>query len=178
MWLTTDDCVNSTGATCQQGLTLAHYHAWRRIAASDDARALGFLVTEDDVTFHRQFRQLFGRFAAQLPADFDVAYVGQLSRRVLGHDASSKPLKTLLQSEVAPFTTHAYLVSRAGAAFLADHLEFLLARSGSPHSPQPYYINADTPRQQPWGMTALEMKVSAGLTQLTLLPASCLLPDN
>ena len=55
-------------------------------------------MLEDDVTFHTHFRKLWPRYAAearfgaaaltsgvadvfaQLPADFTVAYVGQLSR--------------------------------------------------------------------------------------------------
>ncbi len=78
---------------------------------------------------------------------------------VLDHDPASKPLTSLIQSEVAPFTTHAYLLSRAGAVFLANHFEYLLARSGSAHASAPLYINADTPKLQPWKMTALELKI-------------------
>ncbi len=82
-----------------------------------------------------------------------------LDAAVLDHDPKSKPLTTLLQSDVAPFTTHAYIVSRAGAAFLANHLEFMLSRSGSPHARAPFYMNADAAKGYPWGMTALEMKI-------------------
>ena len=64
MWLDKDDCVNATGATCQQGLTLAHANAWRRIAAST-ADVRGFLILEDDATFHNDFRSLFTRYASQ-----------------------------------------------------------------------------------------------------------------
>jgi len=78
---------------------------------------------------------------------------------VLDHDRASKPLTTLLQSDVAPYTTHAYLVSREGAAFLANHLEFMLARAGSPHAKLPLYLNADTPQLYPWGLTALDVKI-------------------
>jgi hypothetical protein len=88
-----------------------------------------------------------------------VAYVGQLSRVVLDHDRASKPLKSLVQADVAPFTTHAYLVSRDGAAFLANHLQFILARAGSPHARAPFYMNADAPQQFPWGLTALDVKI-------------------
>jgi FkbM family methyltransferase len=96
---------------------------------------------------------------SQLPADFAVAYVGQLSRVVLDHDRGSKPLKVLLQSDVAPYTTHAYLVSRDGAALLANHLQFMLARAGSPHARAPFYMNADAPQQYPWALTALDVKI-------------------
>ena len=81
-----------------------------------------------------------------------------VSAVVLDHDRSSKPLKTLLQSEVAPFTTHAYLVSRAGAAFLCNHLEFILARAGSKHARAPFYMNADAPSLYPFALTALDVK--------------------
>ena len=87
----------------------------------------------------------------------DVSYA--LCAVVLDHDRASKPLKTLLQSDVAPYTTHAYIVSRAGAAFLANHLQFVLARAGSPHARAPFYMNADAPQQYPWALTALDVKI-------------------
>ena len=77
---------------------------------------------------------------------------------VLDHDPKSKPLSTLLQSDVAPYTTHAYIVSREGAAALANHLEYLLSRAGSPHAASPFYLNADAGVRYPFSLTALEMK--------------------
>ena len=201
-WLDKDDCVNATGATCQQGLTLAHASAWRRIAAST-ADVRGFLVLEDDATFHNDFRGLFTRYASQARLRYAAALPGvrQLTLLVpapvrsfprtlasplwassaavracakagmrvsgmltasavvvLDHDPKSKPLSTLLQSDVAPYTTHAYIVSREGAAALANHLEYLLARAGSPHAAAPFYLNADAGVRYPFSLTALEMK--------------------
>jgi hypothetical protein len=65
IWLETDDCVNSTGANCQEGLTVAHLHVWKRIAASEGP-ARGYLVLEEDVTFHEHFCTLFPRYMAQV----------------------------------------------------------------------------------------------------------------
>ena len=205
LWLDKDDCVNATGATCQQGLTLAHASAWRRIAAST-ADVRGFLVLEDDATFHNDFRTLFTRYASQARLRYAAALPGVrwltlLTRAparssprtsvsplwassaavrpcakagmcvsslltggapsaavVLDHDPKSKPLSTLLQSDVAPYTTHAYIVSREGAAALANHIEYLLARAGSPHAAAPFYLNADAGVRYPFSLTALEMK--------------------
>lgn len=194
--------MNATKANCQEGLTLAHRSAWRRIAASTDERARGFLVLEDDVTFHAQFKTLFAQYADALPADVDVAYVGQLSRGMLAtrfmtpgdcavsvrvltrrsglkssavtldHDPDSKPLDTLIQSDVMPFTTHAYIIRRECAAFLANHLDFLLSRSGSPHATSAFYTSADAGTAFPWAMTALDLK-ARGVRRLGVQPATC-----
>ena len=82
LWLDPDDCANATKANCQQGLTLAHAKAWARIAQAPDDGALGYLVLEDDVTFHTHFRKLFPRYAAEArgSASFSSAQVPALTR--------------------------------------------------------------------------------------------------
>jgi hypothetical protein len=78
LWLDPDDCANFTKANCQEGLTLAHAKAWAHVAASTDDGALGYLVLEDDVTFHSHFRKLWPRYAAEVRSCAPPAHLALL----------------------------------------------------------------------------------------------------
>jgi hypothetical protein len=151
-----DDCVNSTGYNCQQGLTLAHLEVWRRIVALNQSISL---IVEDDVTFHSNAGVLLPEYMAKLPRRWDIVYVGQLSRVVLDHDPTSIPLTTLLQSDVMPWCTHAYLIGLDAAIFLSNHVEYILSRSGSPHALERHFLNSQAGELSPWRMNALDMKI-------------------
>jgi hypothetical protein len=131
IWLDSDDCVNSTGSGCQQGLTIAHLHAWKRIAASVDERARGFLVLEEDVTFHEHFRTLFPRYMAQVrvrcsggPATLHACHAWlEPSGRALGSCGLQRRLRGPAQPRCALFgaCTHTHVprgVTLCGARVL------------------------------------------------------------
>lgn len=155
-FIAVDDCVNSTGANCQQGLTLSHLEVWKRIVASKQRRSL---VVEDDVTFHSDARILFSRYLDEIPRAWGVIYIGQLSRLVFDHDPLSVPLTTLTQFSVMPWCTHAYFITFETAEFLLKHLEHLLSRSGSAFAGSKHFMNPDVSEQSPWRMNAIDMKI-------------------
>jgi len=145
-----DDCARTQagGGTCRQGLTHAHYECWKRIAAD---KVYGALVCEDDVSFHTSFASLFPRYFGTLPPDWAFAYVGQL-RRASGPVVGAN----LTESEMMPWTTHAYILRSSTARLLANHYEYLLARSGSPHAPLPFY-DAHIQEATPWVLSNWEL---------------------
>lgn len=150
-----DDCVRTwiragksgTPSECRQGLTHAHAQCWARIGA--DTQHDAGLVLEDDVAFHASFTTLFPLYAAALPADWRFVYIGQKRR------AANEP-SALLEGATMPWTTHAYMLTRSTAAFLASHYQFLLARSGSPHSTLPWY-EPGVPDATPWQLSNWEL---------------------
>jgi hypothetical protein len=150
-------------AHCQEGLTLAHLAAWRRIAAWGDidrsTTPKGFLIVEDDVVFHKNFVSLWPQYLAELgTAPLSVVYVGQLSHNMNGNNPSLSTLVEDLTDASAPWTTHAYIVSKESATFLARLVEFLMTRAGWSSRLQQYRFE-DFLENAPWKLSAAEMKI-------------------
>ena len=117
------------------------------------------LIVEDDVIFHSDAKRLFPTYLKEIPRNWGVIYVGQLSRRVFDHDPHSVPLINLTQSLVMPWCTHAYLITHDTARFLSLHLEHLLSRSGSKHASAKHFLNSRVSEQSPWYMDPVDMKI-------------------
>lgn len=122
-----DDCQRLSGTGCQQGLALAHFEAWTRIA---QRRLPGALVVEDDVTFHAQFGALLPRYWARVPGDWQFVWLGHVGR----DGGAVAPHALTLAHGLAPWMLHAYLVTWDAAEMLARMYDFLLQRTGSPHA--------------------------------------------
>jgi hypothetical protein len=147
-------CRNETDWNqCNDGPTRAHLAVWRRIIMSQGPEARGYLIVEDDVLFHRDFVALWPRYTAAL-GEFSVIYVGQQSTKT----QPQRDELEVLAGGSAPWTMHAYMVSRRGAAFLARHIEFLRSRAGAPVR-EPYYAGDGPVLRRPWRMEASETNV-------------------
>lgn len=100
------------------GLWLSHWTLWRQILASGEEEAL---ILEDDVTLTAGFKEAFRLARADLPADWQVAYVG--------HCCTDGRRTHRYTPRVAcvewPVCLHAYLVRRSA-------LPVLLAAVGRP----------------------------------------------
>jgi hypothetical protein len=66
---------------------------------------------------------------------------------------------------VQPWTTHAYILRRSTARFLASHYAYLLGRSGSPHADLKFY-DEKIQASRPWQMSNWEL--NADFLLLTL----------
>ncbi len=117
----------------------SHLEIWRRIASMTDLEAHGYLILEDDILFHEDFMTLWPRYMAKV-GSFSLVWLG--STRQDDESKSSNELRDMAQS-TAPWGAFAYMVSRAGAAFLARHAEFMFSRTNSPGS-QPLYMRGTT----------------------------------
>lgn len=83
----------------------SHKQLWRHALAQNHPAVAIF---EDDVVFSRDFKDIFPRAAAQLPADWEVWHLHS-SRAAL------KPVNALLVQIVGQmWGTHGYLISRQG----------------------------------------------------------------
>ncbi len=149
-----DDCLRLSGEGCQQGLALAHFAAWTRIA---QRRLPAALILEDDVVFHRDFASLLPRYLAQVPADWACIWLGHLPRN---WQAPQRAQNTLTVDQgVAPWTLHAYVLSYEGAELLSRTYDFLLARGNSAHALRPYaFATPGELERYPWALSYRELK--------------------
>jgi hypothetical protein len=128
-------CKGKWWEACREGLMRSHLEIWRRIASMTGLEAHGYLILEDDILFHEDFMTLWPHYTAKV-GSFSLVWLG--STRQDDELKSSNELRDMAQS-AAPWGTFAYMVSRAGAAFLARHAEFMFSRTNSPGS-QPLYM--------------------------------------
>jgi GR25 family glycosyltransferase involved in LPS biosynthesis len=62
-------------AKAEISCTLSHYYLWKKLI--DDESAQNYLILEDDVCFKNEFVKFWnGRYADNIPADFDLIYLG------------------------------------------------------------------------------------------------------
>lgn len=149
-----DDCQRLSGTGCQQGLALAHFEAWTRVA---QRRLPAALIVEDDVTFHEQFASLLPRYWARVPADWQLVWLGSLGR----DGGAVAPHALTLSHGLAPWMLHAYLISWEAAEMLSRMYEFLLQRTGSPHAKGVYpaqFATQDAIQQLPLHLSFRELK--------------------
>ena len=144
----------------QDGLLMAHAGAWERITAyvprAGEPEPRGFLICEDDVTFHADFVRVWARYDAELrAAPLSVVYVGQWSHY---EDKPGLDLVEVLSDAAVPWTTHAYIVTPAAAALLARFAQFVLARGASPLRAAPFVFEAYL-KDAPWRLSAADTKI-------------------
>ena len=101
---------------------MSHLKAWREIADGDEPYGL---IVEDDAVLHpRATRELLAATVAQLPASFTVAWLGSCYSHLEMGGVSELPRDRALVRGAAR-CTHAYLVSKDGAARLVQELSIL-----------------------------------------------------
>ena len=105
--------------------------------------------------WHRDFAALLPRYLAQVPADWQCIWLGQLPR-----DKTPPPADALTHAAgTAPWTLHAYLLTADAAELLARHYDFLLARGGSAHASAPYpFARPDEIAALPFALSYRELK--------------------
>ena len=109
----------------QVGLSLAHMAAWQQII---DRNLPGGWIFEDDVVFHDNFTELFPKYWAQVPEDYEVIWLGHLPIDGNTVSCENRFSKRLFHEEFV-YCTHAMIVSRAGAERLASAMEGILTMS-------------------------------------------------
>jgi len=101
---------------------MSHLKAWREIADGDEPYGL---IVEDDAVLHpRATRELLAATVAQLPASFTVAWLGSCYSHLEMGGVSELPRDRALVRGAAR-CTHAYMVSKDGAARLVQELSIL-----------------------------------------------------
>jgi GR25 family glycosyltransferase involved in LPS biosynthesis len=86
------------------GLLLSHWLLWRVAVCRDDEEVLIF---EDDVILGKNFETEFRRSYAQLPPDWQFAFVGSLGQHL------HEPVEGRVSVVRYPYGTHAYLVKKS-----------------------------------------------------------------
>jgi hypothetical protein len=149
------DEYNVSKKGCREGLTLSHAEAWQRAATWDsNGTVRGFLIVEEDVTFHSDFLHLWPQYEAELRNDFSVVWVGHVSQT----DSIEKPLTEDLSNSTAPWGVHAYVVTKDSAAFLSRLIEFEISRANWPQSHEPH-IFTERVGKLPWQLTVADIIV-------------------
>jgi GR25 family glycosyltransferase involved in LPS biosynthesis len=136
-------CKGKWWTDCREGLMRTHLEIWRRIASMTGPEARGYLILEDDILFHEDFKTLWPRYMATV-GSFSLVWLGSSRQSEFKYDRTSyiDELRDMANS-TAPWGTFAYMLSRSGAAFLARHAEFMFSRTNSPGS-QPFYMRGTT----------------------------------
>ena len=101
---------------------MSHLKAWREIADGDEP--YGLIVEDDAVPHPRATRELLAATVAQLPASFTVAWLGSCYSHLEMGGVSELPRDRALVRGAAR-CTHAYMVSKDGAARLVQELSTL-----------------------------------------------------
>jgi len=70
--LTEEECSYFDLEKCKISLSLKHFYIYREIAAKYDEA----LIFEDDVILNAKFMENLGKYMKQLPADYDMLYLG------------------------------------------------------------------------------------------------------
>jgi len=96
------------------GCALSHVALWRRVALECHA---GGLILEDDVTFDRQFGARLREAWSQLPAGWEILYLGYVNP-----GSAPRPVSTDLVAHTFLFGTFAYLLHPRGARRLLSRL--------------------------------------------------------
>lgn len=126
--------VDGRSLTCGRGLRMAeiacalsHLSVWQRILSDDLPAALVF---EDDAYFVGGFTDMLTAVVCDLPADFDMCYIGgRFNDTFRCHEESYERIANSLlryswrvphESAQHDRTTHAYIISKRGAQFLVD----------------------------------------------------------
>jgi GR25 family glycosyltransferase involved in LPS biosynthesis len=124
------------------GCSFSHYRLWQRIA-SDDYPYDRTVIFEDDVWFSRRFLDIWnGQMAAELPADFDLVYLGGLLgpakvkdmvALMEAHDGhleapasvymATRENACFVKPKQMQFCTYSYVISRNGARKLCSLVE-------------------------------------------------------
>lgn len=99
-----DNFPNNKG---KQACALGHYHIWRRMM---DEGIQCAVVFEDDVFFHKDWKELAPKYWEQTPSDFDILYMGSSFDVRIPWPVLRAPL----------YCTHAYIITLAGAKQLYD----------------------------------------------------------
>ena len=94
-------------------LSLALLRIWEKIV---DENLDAAWVFEDDVIFHDDFNDLFPLYWEKVPEDYEVVYVGH---NPWNTRSCLKNSSVMLHSHLETYTTHAMIISRAGAARLS-----------------------------------------------------------
>lgn len=130
---TTDGHEDKPCPTCKDGqlsfkmnagcvaCTLSHLALYKHIIASGYEEALIF---ENDVSLPDDFAAKFAAFHANLPAGWDLAYLGWSGGDEKADAAAAKPVAPGVA--IVPggsMQTHAYMVSLKGARFLDEHCQ-------------------------------------------------------
>lgn len=124
---------SAIGPKSSIGCSLSHMKAWKQFLATDDPHAL---FVEDDVILEEGWKDKLHESIPHAPSTFDLLYLG-----CMGCDATISPLFWTLVTSLmgirvpekkindhitvpsSAFATHAYLLSRKGAAALLSELE-------------------------------------------------------
>jgi len=122
------------------GCNLSHLSVWKRIAEQTSGDY--FLVLEDDVRFHPHWRENWRAYAADIPLDADLLYLGgvlppnraalpKVLSKVNAHWSSITP-NTLFSAVPAPvfhFCAYSYILTRKGAQKLVTFMSQSQQRS-------------------------------------------------
>lgn len=95
------------------GINLAHWILWRCIEFLDYDI---FMVFEDDVGFHPQFDTLWATMMAQLPADWQMCYIGACCIK----NNPFKPVSDNIIVAKNPMATHAYMFKKEIVGIMID----------------------------------------------------------
>lgn len=121
---------NCDPAGCQIGLSLAHLFVWQDILLRQLEAAWVF---EDDVVFHTRFKELFPLYWRQVPINYEAVWIGQHAVGGVDvaceHPPTSHQAKRWYQTHHVPYTTHAMIVSKAGARRFSKAMQGIIARS-------------------------------------------------
>lgn len=129
------------GNVNQLGLSLAHLHIWDDILARNLTAAWVF---EDDVIFHDNIEELFPLYWDQVPADFEVIYLGHNPTLPQHLVACEEPGSQRFFHEHSVYTTHAMIISYNGALRLSRAMHGLLNMSKRiKRTPHEYELKID-----------------------------------
>lgn len=95
------------------GNLMSHWMLWQHVWLQPNVSQ--FLVFEDDVTLPANFTQQFAQTYAELPADWDVVYIGHVGNE--NHRVLERTSNRFAVIE-HPFGTHAMLIRRAALPVL------------------------------------------------------------
>jgi len=123
------------------GCSLSHYSLWKLISGEDYPYACT-VIFEDDAWLSRRFTELWNGMAADMPAEFDLIYLGgllgpatldgmaQAMRQHDGHIAIDREIYTESRDgqyfdrpKQIQFCTYSYIISKAGARALCSLVE-------------------------------------------------------
>ena len=102
------------------GNCLSHWMLWRLIEAGGDEEAL---ILEDDATFAEDFKELFFKLRARLPADWQFCFVGSLGLDDEPRASTREFVSNGLCRVPNPRGMHCYLVRRSALPVLIETMQ-------------------------------------------------------
>lgn len=123
----------------QLGLIVAHAAIWKDIVVRNVSYAL---ILEDDVVFHDAVCSNMDEIKGEIDEDWEVAYLGWMPR------AGEQVHTRLIRGGVAPWTTHAYFITKAGAQRLLGIATYFFHQADFSHLVDPQHVG--DARDQSW----------------------------